>query len=139
MILKEQPALKFLGHEVSRVVYEKPIGYLHGEFDIKFEHLNHINQEKTNEFSAEIIITIQSKAGDFNLQVQTYGHFEIIGEASSTIKDNFLLISAPSIIYPYIRAFVSNLTIQTGMNPIFIPTINFGTRQQEKKTKSIED
>jgi preprotein translocase subunit SecB len=136
MTEKNQPTLKFLGYEVSRVVYEKPIGFLHGEFNINFEHLNHINKDDLNKFSAEIIITIQSKKGDFNLQVQTYGHFEINGVASNNDRDNFLFISAPTIIYPYIRAFVSNLTIQSGMNPIFIPTINFGSRHQQKKSDS---
>ncbi len=135
---QNQPILKFLGHEISRVVFEKPLGFLHGEFEVKFEHLNHINSEDINKFSSEIIITIQSKEAPVNLQVQTIGHFEIIGDAPQEVKDNFLHISAPSIIYPYIRAFVSNLTIQTSMNPIFIPTINFANRNKFRNEETSE-
>jgi preprotein translocase subunit SecB len=137
--MSEQPTLKFLGHEVSRVVFERPLDFIHGEFEIKFEHLNHVNQDQINEFSAEMIVTIQSVDEKFNLQVQFYGHFEINGNASDSVLENFHYISAPTIIYPFIRAFVSNLTIQTGMNPIFIPTINFGSRYQDKKRESQED
>lgn len=135
--MSEQPTLTFLGHEVSRVVYEKPQGFIHGEFEIKFEHLNHVNQSSEHEFSAEIIVTINSNDGNFNLQVQFYGYFEINGDATEKVKENFYYISAPTILYPFIRAFISNLSIQSGMNPIFIPTINFGSRYMDKKRESL--
>jgi preprotein translocase subunit SecB len=124
----EEPILKFLGHEFSRIVYDKPVGFHKGDFEINFEHLSHINDDDDKKFKAEIIVVIKSKTNDFNFQIQTFGFFEISGRTNDTILNNFLNISAPTILYPFIRAFVSNLTLQSGMNPIIIPTINFGKR-----------
>ncbi len=131
-MIANQPILKFLGHEISRVVFDKPLNFSHGEFEINFEHLNHVNNENQNFFSAEIIVNIKSKSVEFNFQIQSVGFFEIIGEANKLVYDNFLNISAPTILYPFIRAFVSNFSLQSGMNPILIPTINFGNRNQKK-------
>jgi preprotein translocase subunit SecB len=131
-MIANQPILKFLGHEISRVVFDKPLGFSHGEFEINFEHLNHVNNENQNIFSAEIIVNIKSKSEEFNFQIQSVGFFEIIGDANKVVYDNFLNISAPTILYPFIRAFVSNFSLQSGMNPILIPTINFGNRNQKK-------
>ena len=38
---------------------------------------------------------------------------------------HFPKINAPAIAYPYLRAFVSNLTLQSGVDPAMLPTINF--------------
>ncbi len=129
---EEEAILKFLRHEFSRIVYDKPIGFHQGDFEINFEHLSHINNDDKNKFRSEIIVSIKSNSNDFNFQIQTFGFFEITGTTSDLVYDNFLNISAPTILYPFIRAFVSNLTLQSGMNPIIIPTINFGKRFNKK-------
>ena len=38
---------------------------------------------------------------------------------------HFPKINAPAIAYPYLRAYVSNLTLQSGVTPVMLPTINF--------------
>jgi preprotein translocase subunit SecB len=127
------PVLKFIKHEFSRVVFDKPLDFFEGEFEINFEHLNHINNENSNQFRSEIIVNIKSKSNDFNLQIQSFGFFEIIGNTNTDVYNNFLNISAPTILYPFIRAFISNFTLQSGMAPIIIPTINFANRLNQNK------
>ena len=38
---------------------------------------------------------------------------------------SFPKINAPAIAFPYLRAFVSNLTLQSGLEPVILPSINF--------------
>lgn len=45
---------------------------------------------------------------------------------------DFLSINAPSAIFPFLRESVSNITLHAGMNPIFIPMINFKEMRDKK-------
>lgn len=126
--MTKEASLQFKGYEINRVVFEKPIGFFEGQFSVNIQHVNNIDGQNKNLFSADFIVTVNSTEGSFNLQVQTIGHFEIVGEVSEEVYNNYQTISVPTIIYPYIRAFITNLVIQTGMKPIIIPPINFGAK-----------
>lgn len=131
-----QAALQFKGYEINRVVFEKPIGFFEGQFSVNVQHVNHIEPANKNLFTGEFIVTVNSDDKSFNLQVQTLGHFEITGEVPQHIYDNYLSISVPTIVYPYIRAFITNLVIQSGMKPIIIPPINFGVKPEPVEVNS---
>lgn len=48
----------------------------------------------------------------------------------------FVKINAPAIGYPFLRSFISLLTVNAGYNPAILPTINFvelSKKQSEKK------
>ncbi|RRV35645.1 preprotein translocase subunit SecB [Stutzerimonas stutzeri] len=40
-------------------------------------------------------------------------------------KGNFPYINAPAIAYPFLRAFISNLTLNCGYAAIMLPSVNF--------------
>jgi len=53
-------------------------------------------------------------------------NFETDEEITEEFKNShFPKINAPAIAYPYLRAYVSNLTLQSGVTPVMLPTINF--------------
>jgi preprotein translocase subunit SecB len=58
-----------------------------------------------------------------------------MGDVEQKIYDNYINISSPSIVYPYIRAFITNLVIQTGMKPIIIPPLNFANKPSAPEVK----
>ena len=83
------------------------------------------NKKGDNTFGVKFKLTIKDKS--FNLFVEAVFHFEIIDEE---ITEEFKLspfpkINAPAIAFPYLRAFISNLTLQSGLEPIILPSINF--------------
>lgn len=52
--------------------------------------------------------------------------FSMDDEIDEAFKvSNFPKINAPAIAFPYIRAFISNLTLQSGFDPVILPSINF--------------
>lgn len=56
--------------------------------------------------------------------------FHTVFECSAIIDQNFLKsefakISAPAIGFPYVRAFLSTVSLQAGLQPIILPSINF--------------
>jgi len=128
-----QNALTFHGFNVTNVVFERPLGFNNGEFSINIEHLAQVNAEDKSYFQAIFIVTLTDKDSKFNLQVKATADFQVIGEVPQEIYDSFVNVNAPAIAYPYLRAFVSNLVMQAGMNPIIIPPLNFMQPQNKKE------
>lgn len=38
---------------------------------------------------------------------------------------DFPRVNAPAIAFPFLRAYISNFTLQSGINPLVLPSINF--------------
>ena len=43
----------------------------------------------------------------------------------SFISSHFPIINAPAIAFPFIRVFISNITLNSGFQPTILPSINF--------------
>jgi preprotein translocase subunit SecB len=77
-------------------------------------------------FQLNLVINNISLKEIINFNVE----FHTVFQCSENINEEFLnsefsKISAPAIGFPYLRAFVSNLSIQAGLSPIILPSINF--------------
>lgn len=78
-----------------------------------------------NVFGVEFKLKIEDK--QFDLFIEAMFHFELMDESvTEEFKlSSFPKVNAPAIAFPYLRAFVSNLTLQSGLEPIILPSINF--------------
>jgi preprotein translocase subunit SecB len=82
--------------------------------------------DSKNKKSFKIIFYLMVNDKKFNLDIEAMFDFLTDKEISEEFKNShFPEINAPAIAYPYLRAFVSNLTLQSGVNPAMLPTINF--------------
>lgn len=73
-----------------------------------------------------IIFNLSLNAENFSLVIEYAARFstdEIIDEDFKT--SNFVKFNAPAIAYPFLRTYISNLTLNSGFSPIILPTINF--------------
>jgi len=131
--MAEIAGLKFLNFEIVKIIFDRGDNVVkEGEFEVNIQHITQINDDNENLFRTNFIININGKENSFSLQVQAIGNFEILGKLPKNVKENYLNISSPSIIYPYVRAFISNITLQSGMNPITIPPMNFAAKPEKK-------
>lgn len=81
--------------------------------------------ENESIFGVRFKLKIVSNA--FDLSLKAVYHFELIDEK---ITEEFKLssfpkVNAPAIAFPYLRAFVSTLTLQAGLKTVILPSINF--------------
>lgn len=120
-----QNAIKFLGFNVTNVVFDRPHGFHSGEFQINIEHISTVQPENKNIFQIVFIVTISGKDNQCNIQVKAIADFEAVGEVPDEVYQSFVNVNAPAIAYPYLRAFVSNIVLQAGMAPIILPPVNF--------------
>ncbi len=132
--MAEIAGLSFINFEITKVIFDRSDDIVKdGEFEVNIQHITQINNENENLFRTVFIINITGQNNSFSLQVQAMGNFEILGKIPKNVKDNYLNISSPSIIYPYVRAYISNITLQSGMNPITIPPMNFAANPDKGK------
>jgi preprotein translocase subunit SecB len=87
---------------------------------------NYFSEEDGSHFfGVTFKVSIQDK--QFDLEVEALYQFELVDEpVTEAFKlSTFPKVNAPAIAFPYLRAFVSNLTLQAGLQPVILPSINF--------------
>ncbi len=95
---------------------------LNASFSLK---INTHTKRDGNKFEVSVNVVLESKEDTFfACSVTTTGLFSINGEFPKD-QITFERINAPAIIYPYVRHHIRNLSIESGLNPILIPIVNF--------------
>jgi preprotein translocase subunit SecB len=125
----QHKGLKFHSFNVNKILFERGSTASSYKFAIQMKRSIDIDKENSNVFYVSISVDASSSDSEkpILIRVETVGHFEIIDEVDESVINNYRNISAPSILYPYVRAFLSNLTLQSGLNPINLPPINFAS------------
>lgn len=82
---------------------------------------------KTATYQVEIDVITYTKKSKINLVFD--GFFEIPDSVDDEIKEYFLRVSAPAIIYPYARTFISNVTSFDADETVVLPIINFAEQE----------
>ncbi|MCD8416344.1 protein-export chaperone SecB [Tenacibaculum finnmarkense genomovar finnmarkense] len=99
-------------------------------FDLKTGHF--YPEDELDTFGIGFEIEINDKR--FDLNIETVFMFKLDKNISEEFKlSNFPKINAPAIAFPYLRAYISNLTLQSGFEPIILPSINFVNLAEDKK------
>lgn len=105
-------------------------------FDLEFGHFYPEGQSK--EFGIGFKIYLPDEK--YSLKMEMVFLFLAEDEIPSDFSNShFLKINAPAIAFPYLRAFVSNLTLQMGFDPIMLPSVNFVALAEKKDQPSIEE
>lgn len=82
------------------------------------------HEEEKRKFN--LFFEIDIKDNDFDLYIKMLFTFELDEDITEEFKvSDFPKINAPAIAFPYLRAFISNVTLQSGFNPVMLPSINF--------------
>lgn len=81
--------------------------------------------KESNTFGVGFKVIVEDKL--YDLLVEAIFNFELIDEI---ITEEFKLssfpkVNGPAISFPYLRAYISNLTLQSGLDPVILPSINF--------------
>jgi len=97
------------------------------------------DQKDDNSFGVEFKIKISDQ--EFNLVIEAIFHFELVDEK---ISEAFKLsslpkVNAPAIAFPFIRAYISNLTLQSGFKPVMLPSINFAKLASQDNASAHND
>jgi preprotein translocase subunit SecB len=121
---KQEAQFRFIDFKVIKSIYQIDVPKFKqgGKLDVNFKFPAELDyaQGKPIAFPMEVLIENEDKS--LRIQVGIIGVFE--SDVDITKEKSFIEVSAPAIIFPYIRAYVSNLTSMSGIQPILLPTYN---------------
>jgi len=100
-------------------------------------HIDTVVQVEGKTINVTVTVTINQQFEEklqVNLNVKMVGVFECIGDSPLSNKlENFGRINGAAIIFPYIREYISSLSIKAGIPPIILPIINFQNRTDQQE------
>ena len=121
---KQEAQFRFLDFKVVKSIYQIDTQKFKqgGRLDVNFKFPTELDFAQKNLISFPMEVLIENEDKSLRIQVGIIGIFE--SDVDLTKEKSFVEISAPAIIFPYIRAYVSNLTSMSGIQPILLPTYN---------------
>lgn len=92
-----------------------------------------------NQFHLELGVEVSEAANKFNIVVKAIAIFEFdSGTEIEKYKSNYFVLNAPAILFPYIRAYISNLTTQSGLFTVTLPTLNLSSLSDTLRQNIVE-
>ncbi|WP_315100997.1 protein-export chaperone SecB [Capnocytophaga sputigena] len=121
----ERTFVKSITFEFKKEIQE---GELNTSLEIKTNFL--FNDEIDKEYI--ILFTGNFENELFTLNVifgAVFGTSESIDEDFK--ESDFVKINSPAIAFPFLRSFISNLTLNAGLSPFILPAYNFAKIKEE--------
>ena len=92
-------------------------------FNVNFEQIYLESNSKS--FIIRFNVTV-TNAGEFDIDIIYDAVFNTNEDVDKEFKNShFPNINAPAIAYPFLRSYISFLTLNSGFDPAILPTINF--------------
>lgn len=125
-------SLKFLNYIVNNVNYKANdrVGEKSSwKLSFNIDNTTKINKEK-NKMTITLSVSVFKEIEDapFYIDVEITGYFELEGEGDISKYE----ANAIAIMYPYLRAIVSNYTSSANVSPVILPAINVNAMLKRK-------
>ncbi|OEJ98630.1 hypothetical protein A8C32_05375 [Flavivirga aquatica] len=131
--------IQYLGLQVKETTmkiggYDKSIA---NEIESELEIKTGFSEDKSDSFVIIFNLKLFNKERDFHLSIEAHNHFVLNQDVSEEFKSStFINVSAPAIAFPYVRAYISNITLNSGYDSIILPSYNFVKLYKEKNEKT---
>ena len=104
--------------------------------NLSFSYSCAFSQEESKKFLIIFDMKLFSK-DEYSLELRYIASFE----TSKVIEDekknlHFFDVNAPAIAYPYLRAYISTILLNSGWQPAILPTVNFVALAKEMKKEN---
>lgn len=126
-------AFRFIGYKIveSSIKYNPELSDFEN-LSVNIKNTTGINEEELK-LKLELELEVKNDSDDLNVVVKAIGIFEFDSNLSDKHKEIFFNTSAPAILFPYIRAYITSLTALSGIQPIILPTINLSGRSNKSE------
>lgn len=105
-----------------------------GKFEVRFDKV--FNESIPTQFIIRFHIIINDEEEKFKLQMTSNAFFTTDMPIDDEFKNSpFPNVNAPAIAFPFLRSSVAQFTLNSGINPIMLPTINFVEFAKEPKNE----
>jgi preprotein translocase subunit SecB len=104
---------------------------LNNDYILDFKHkILSIEDPKTDEEKRIFIVEFDAKVSNTPKTVLLSTKFQVIFKSQNEVTKEYLdspgiKINSPAIAFPFLRGFVSTVSVNAGYPPIILPSINF--------------
>ncbi len=105
------------------------------QLDMKFNSKIDVNMEEHSSvisLGCLVFNDYLNKNYPFQLLIQMRAFFDFESTLPQEEVVKLLEVNGIAIVFPYLRALISNITINSGMPPLIIPTINISSMLNQK-------
>jgi len=96
---------------------------LEDNFNLKYTPAFAVDDK--HKFVVKFDVKLTSENG-VAITMEYAGLFQTTDEITEEFKEGtFASVNAPAITFPYLRSFVTTFTVNAGLDPVILPTINF--------------
>lgn len=107
-----------------------------GEVDVDIHPIGLLNR-KNQTFNLALEVEVKD-AASLSITVKCMGSFKFKAEIPESDMNNYFLVNAPAIVFPYLRSYISALTALSGLSAINLPVMNLSSLK-ELLRKNITD
>lgn len=119
---------RFKGYKiVESHIVSSPEEEASQNLNVEFEQTVGVNEEGHN-MRLEMTANINDENNALDIKVKAQGFFEFETDLKPDEKDIFFRTSAPAILFPYVRAYITTLSSLSGVKPVILPTLNMSQR-----------
>lgn len=131
-------AFQFKGYRIERSLIELKATEIGENFSISFESKGVINKAEAA-YQLNLIVYIKDKEDTINIEVDIVSFFVFDSQIEKTMLDKLFFMNAPAIIFPYLRSYITTLTVLSGIDPVILPTLNLSAlgKELEQNTTKI--
>lgn len=136
---KLQSKLIFEDYIVNKVELNNNLNCDSEKIEVEFDINSEVEFTNDNEFllklSIEIFKDAEKNNYPFNLKIEFVGIFSV-EDVSQEEKMDYAEKNSVAILFPYVRALVTNYTAASNLDPLILPPINVVSYLKNKKVKN---
>lgn len=130
--------INFLGYKCSGFNFRASQSYINGEAPVGLNFTVNYSGVKSEDATNRFILNFEIELHDDNKETEIKANFIGLYDSTNEVNDEFinstfLKVNAPAILFPFIRSYISTITINAGLEPIILPTINFAAKAAAEK------
>jgi len=96
------------------------------ELEIGLKVSSAFSDKDLNSYLVKMDIELTSKNKVFSLNCKTIGYFRTTDLIDDNFKNSaFVKVNSPAILFPFIRSYIHTVTVNSGIPPVLLPSINF--------------
>ena len=108
---------------------------LKDNFNLKYT--SGFTEDNDKQFIVKFDVNLTSDEG-VSISLEYIGLFETEEKITEEFRvGKFVTINAPAITFPYLRSFITTFTVNAGLPPVILPTINFQALAAAKNSVDI--
>lgn len=136
----KKASFSFKGYQVKSFSYTEPVNPKIDSLSIDFDPSGTF-YKSSGIFEVKFNFKAFLTEGETNFDVITaslYTEFQFEGNLNLSDVPPYFYRNSIAIVFPYLRAFISNLTLQANVKPIILPILNLSDLEEPLRKNTVE-